>query len=254
MGRRVSSGVVGGTGLGSLSVVSSTISSTTTNGDITLDPNGTGVVQIDSDTQLRAQADLRFADGDSSNYVALQAPTTVATNYTLTLPDAVAGSSGLALTSDTNGVLSWAAAGAGLTDNNSDASTNYLVFTTQTSGFLTASRVATTTRALSYQPSTGTLSATNFVESSSIEFKTNINPITDALDSLLALNGVTYDRKDGTRQNEAGLIAEEVVGIIPNIVAVNDQGKPEGIQYTKITAYLIEAVKELNKKIESLQR
>ena len=160
MGRRVSSGVVGGTGLGSLSVVSSTISSTITDGDITLDPNGTGIVQLDGNTQLRAQSDLRFADADSSAWVAFQAPATIASNITWTLPNADATVNGYALISNAAGVLSWSAAGAAISDNNTDSGTNYLTFTTSISGFLTAARVATTTRALTYQPSTGTLTST----------------------------------------------------------------------------------------------
>jgi hypothetical protein len=169
MGRRVTSGVVGGSGLGTINVVASTITTTTTNGDLTFEPNGTGRVLFTRDAQLQAQNDLRFADSDSSNWVALQAPATIATNYTLTLPAAVSGTNGFALTSDTSGNLSWSAAGAALTDNNSDSNTNYLAFTTQTSGFLTAARVATTTRPLTYQPSTGTLDLTGPVKYLRIE-------------------------------------------------------------------------------------
>ena len=62
--------------------------------------------------------------------------------------------------SNAAGVLSWSAAGAAISDNNTDSGTNYLTFTTSISGFLTAARVATTTRALTYQPSTGTLTST----------------------------------------------------------------------------------------------
>ena len=36
---------------------------------------------------LRAQNEIRFGDADSSNYVAIQAPSTVASNKTITLPD-----------------------------------------------------------------------------------------------------------------------------------------------------------------------
>ena len=43
---------------------------------------------------LNAQGDVRFADADSSNYVAFQAPATVASNVTWTLPDADASVSG----------------------------------------------------------------------------------------------------------------------------------------------------------------
>ena len=255
MGRRVSSGVVGGTGLGSLSVVSATISSTVTDGDITLEPNGAGSVSVEADLFLHDQGDVQFGDADSSNYVAIQAPATVSSDYTLTLPAAVAGTNGFALVSDTSGNLSWSPAGAALTDNNSDAGTNYIPFTTQTQsdGFLTAARVATTTRPLTYQPSTGTLNATLFNETSSIVFKENLNPITDALDKVLSMNAWTFDRKDGSIKNEPGLVAEEVNKILPNLVTKNAQGDPYSISYTRLTAYLLEAIKELNIKLEKVQ-
>jgi hypothetical protein len=250
MSRRISVGVVPG-GIGQISVSAATISTQDTNQDLTLSPNGTGRVVITKDTQLNAQSDLRFADADSSNFVAIQAPATVPTNYTLTLPSAVSASNGFALVSDTSGVLSWAAAGAALTDNTSDSGTNYIVFTTSTTGNLTATRVSSTR--MTFQPSTGTLTVTNLVESSSVALKENISPIEDALENILKLVGVTYDRRDGSRKGEAGLIAEDVVDVLPNLVTKNPQGVIDGIQYTKLTAYLIEAVKSLKKEIDSLK-
>jgi hypothetical protein len=56
---------------------------------------------------LNAQSDLRLADADSSNWVALQAPATVATNLTLTVP-AADGSADQALVTDGSGALSFA--------------------------------------------------------------------------------------------------------------------------------------------------
>jgi len=97
-----------------------------------------------------------------------------------------------------------------------------------------------------------TLSATSITETSSIAYKENVNPITNALDAVLQLAGVTYDRKDGTATNEAGLIAEDVAPVIPNVVTYKD-GKPEGINYTKLSAYLIEAVKSLKDEINELK-
>jgi hypothetical protein len=97
-----------------------------------------------------------------------------------------------------------------------------------------------------------TISST-FTEQSSIAIKENVNPITDALNTISRLTGVTYDRKDGTHYNEAGLIAEEVYKVIPDIVTLDEQGKPYGIQYTKFTAYLIEAVKMLKMEIDQLK-
>jgi hypothetical protein len=97
-----------------------------------------------------------------------------------------------------------------------------------------------------------TLSATSITETSSIAYKENVNPITNALDAILNLAGVTYDRKDGSSKNEAGLIAEDTAKVLPNIVTYKD-GKPEGINYTKLSAYLIEAVKDLTAEIKDLK-
>lgn len=249
MGRRVSVGVVPG-GIGQISVSAATISTSDTDQDLTLTANGTGRVVIEKDTQLSAQSDLRFADADSSNFIAIQAPTTVSANYTLTLPAAVASSSGFALVSDTSGVLSWAAAGAALTDNNSDSNTNYLTFTTSTSGNLTAARVATTTRPLTYQPSTGTLSATIFTESSSIVLKENLSPIENALEKITSIQGYVYDRKDGSKKQEPGLIAEYVNEIIPELVSKDKDGNPESIAYQRLVAYLVESIKELKIQLD----
>ena len=58
-----------------------------------------------SNVQIGSQGDLRFADSDSSNWVALQAPTTVASNVTFTLPSAD-GSSGQVLQTNGSGALS----------------------------------------------------------------------------------------------------------------------------------------------------
>jgi hypothetical protein len=98
-----------------------------------------------------------------------------------------------------------------------------------------------------------TMTATTITEDSSIRLKENVNPIDNALDSILSLVGVTYDRKDGSNINEAGLIAEEVNTVLPNIVKKDEQGNPESIMYTKLTAYLIEAVKTLKAEVDSLK-
>jgi len=59
------------------------------------------------DVTLNAQSDVRFADSDSSNYVGLQAPATVASNLVWTLP-AADGTANQALKTDGSGVLGWA--------------------------------------------------------------------------------------------------------------------------------------------------
>ena len=99
-----------------------------------------------------------------------------------------------------------------------------------------------------------TMTATSIVEDSSIALKENVNPITNALENVLKLSGVTYDRKDGSTKDEAGLIAEDVYNVLPNQVKLDDAGKPLGINYTKLTAYLIESVKTLTNEIAELKK
>jgi len=59
-----------------------------------------------SNITMNAQSDVRFADADSSNYIALQAPTAVSANVTFSLP-AADGSSGDVLQTDGSGNLSF---------------------------------------------------------------------------------------------------------------------------------------------------
>lgn len=69
---------------------------------------------LTGDLTLNAQSDLRFADSDSSNWVAFQAPATVASNVTWTLPSAD-GSNGQVLQTSGTGTLSWTTPSTGVT-------------------------------------------------------------------------------------------------------------------------------------------
>lgn len=291
MARRLSTGITGKNVLGSIVAVDNTLRSVVTNQDVILQPSGTGVNRSTTHLQINGGNTLRLGDDDSSNYIALKAPATVATNVTLTFP-ATAGTSSQVLTTDGNGTLSWASPGVSVTNQTTDTAAHYPALTTSTSGTVTGVRVSSTK--LSFVPSTGiltatgisvgsitatgavglgstvtigggtingttiggttaaagtftTLTATSITETSSIALKENVSPITGALDSIMQLVGVTYDRKDGSSKNEAGLIKEEVEKILPNLV------KDDGIHYTKLTAYLIEAVKELSAELRALK-
>lgn len=79
-----------------------------------------GVTIDDSNNvTLPAQADMRFADSDSSNWVAFQGAATIASNITWTLPNAD-GTNGQVLQTNGTGTLSWATAG-GITTGKSIA-------------------------------------------------------------------------------------------------------------------------------------
>ena len=84
-----------------------------------------------SNVTLNAQSDLRFADSDSSNWVAFQAPATVASNVTWTLPSAD-GTADQALVTNGSGTLSWADSGGG--DNITEGNTSAEVVDTGSDG------------------------------------------------------------------------------------------------------------------------
>ena len=187
--------------------------------------------------------------GSSTGTVSFQAAATAgSTTYTLPSADAVA--SGYALVSNGSGTLSWAAAGATISDITTNAS-YYPTLASSTSGSLTTANI--TSGKFFFNPSSGLLTITALTESSSIALKENVNPITNALDAVMQLVGVTYDRKDGSKKNEAGLIAEDVNNVLPNLISYDADGKPSGINYTKLSAYLIEAVKTLKNEINELK-
>jgi len=79
--------------------------------NLTFDGTTLTASQVSSgQVNVTAQGDVRFEDTTGGQYVALQAPSTVATNVTFTLPG-VDGSAGQALVTDGTGVLSFGAAG-----------------------------------------------------------------------------------------------------------------------------------------------
>ena len=88
---------------------------------------------LTGDLTLNAQSDLRFADADSSNWVAFQAPATVNSDVTWTLPAADAAVAGYALVSDAAGTLSWGqAGGAVIVDGGNFANGSSIVTTSST--------------------------------------------------------------------------------------------------------------------------
>jgi hypothetical protein len=156
MARKISGGLVGQPSVGAINVAPTAVVTAAQDQNITISPIGDAAVVMTNNVQLDAQNDLRFADADSSNWVAFQAPATIATNVTWTLPTAD-GSSNQALSTNGSGTLSWVTPNISLSDNTSDSATNYVAFVTATSGTTSSARVSST--GLTFQPSTSTLSA-----------------------------------------------------------------------------------------------
>ena len=107
----------------------------------------------------------------------------------------------------------------------------------------------------------GEIRATNDITafySSDIRLKENIQPIQNALEKVESISGNTYDWKEGYDEvhshkgNDVGVIAQEIEQILPQIVTNRDNGF-KAVQYEKIIPLLIEAIKELSAKVDSLK-
>ena len=94
-----------------------------------------------------------------------------------------------------------------------------------------------------YYTSTGVLT-TNTSDS---RLKHNIQTLTNALDKVKQLRGVTYDWIDEDGPTRIGFIAQEVESVVPELTFVNNNS-PEnymGVHYENTVALLVEAIKEL---------
>ena len=89
---------------------------------------------------------------------------------------------------------------------------------------------------------------------SSRRWKTNIQTLPDALAKVEQLRGVSYDLK-GSGKHEIGVIAEEVGQVVPEVVSFEKNGKDaQGVDYSRLTALLIEAVKQQQRQIQDQQQ
>jgi hypothetical protein len=95
----------------------------------------------------------------------------------------------------------------------------------------------------------------NPVFPSDVKLKSNIEPITDGLEKLVQLQGVSYDWIDQEKYGNSGtgFVAQEVEKVFPDWV---EEGE-DGIKYLKISgieAYFVEAIKALQSEIEKLKQ
>jgi hypothetical protein len=151
--------------------------------------------------------------------------------------------------------LSGISAGLTVADDTSTNATRYILFDDATSGTISAINVSSTK--LTFNPSTGNMVVGGTVTANSDEkLKTNIKTIDNALDKVLSLRGVEYDRID-TGDHQIGVIAQEVEKIIPDVVYPKQPApdyETKSVAYANLVGLLIEAIKEQNVRIEELER
>ena len=109
--------------------------------------------------------------------------------------------------------------------------------------------------------------ASYFQPASDERLKTDIQPLADALSKVLSLRGVSFVWNNKAREvsanrqtmagREIGLLAGEVAQVVPEVV-LDWVETPDGVTYktvdsARLVALLVEAIKELNAKVEVLQ-
>ena len=94
---------------------------------------------------------------------------------------------------------------------------------------------------------------------SDIRWKKNIRPIDNALSMVERLQGVHFEwrteefkNRNFEKGDQVGLIAQDVEPLLPEIVKTDAEGY-KAISYEKLTAVLVEAIKEQNIRIKELE-
>jgi hypothetical protein len=100
----------------------------------------------------------------------------------------------------------------------------------------------------------GNILATGTVNASSdISLKDNITPIPNAIDKVLQIRGVTFNRNDiEDNPRQAGIIAQEVEKVLPEVVSEDKDGI-KSVAYGNMVGLLIEAIKEQQEQINMLK-
>jgi hypothetical protein len=90
-----------------------------------------------------------------------------------------------------------------------------------------------------------------YTENSSIRYKDNITPLESVSGKVEKLEAVTYTKK-GDELVQLGLIAESVSELFPEIVKYDEEGRPDGVSYTRLSVILLKALQEQNAVIAAL--
>ncbi|MDX1535771.1 MAG: tail fiber domain-containing protein [Candidatus Spechtbacterales bacterium] len=91
-----------------------------------------------------------------------------------------------------------------------------------------------------------------FYYTSDIDLKEDLAPIDSALDKVLQLNGYSYKWRENGKA-DLGVIAQEVEKVFPELVTSPEEGGYKNVDYGHLVAPMIEAIKEQQEQIESLE-
>lgn len=97
----------------------------------------------------------------------------------------------------------------------------------------------------------GTVTGTDVIASSDIRTKENVQTIDSALDRVLKMRGVFFERKIEPGERRVGVIAQEIEEVLPEVVYTDNEGM-KSVSYGSMIGLLIEAIKEQNEQIKRL--
>lgn len=92
----------------------------------------------------------------------------------------------------------------------------------------------------------------NLYEYSDRRLKQNIIEINSSLDTVCRLNGVQFTWISN-KQKDYGIIAQEVEQILPQLVTLEERTGYKQVNYIKLIPFLLQSIKQLNKKVSDLQ-
>jgi hypothetical protein len=98
-----------------------------------------------------------------------------------------------------------------------------------------------------------------YVNSSDARYKTDVQDLDQALETIIRLRGVSFDwdrqawaRKNFPEGRQVGFIAQDVETVLPEVVTTDAEGY-KSIAYASVVPVLVEAIKRQQKQIEVLQ-
>jgi hypothetical protein len=93
----------------------------------------------------------------------------------------------------------------------------------------------------------------NVTAYSDCNYKSDITYIDGALEKVSSIGGYTFTfTEDETKKRYAGVLAQEVEQVLPEVVMHDGDGK-KGVAYGNISALLINAIKELREEVQELK-
>jgi hypothetical protein len=137
-------------------------------------------------------------------------------------------------------------------DVSNDTTTNSIVYPTWVISTSGNHAVKTSSSKFYFNPSSGTLNATDFNSLSDANRKKDVETLQSPIDIVNQLRGVSFKWKD-TDQSAIGVIAQEIEKIIPEVVVTSENGD-KSVAYGNIVAFLIEAIKEQQREIEMIKQ